>query len=164
MKTFGKKSFSSFLKVIILVSLVLEVVVIIGFVVPIIVHLIAPSEAPLFFEKLLYIRFSQVLFWTISFFVTIQLWRIINNFENEILFDLRIVKWLKNISFLFLLYFILNWILILIIPAVETNNYRLITAFTGADFKFLFLSAFIFLFSQVFKRGYDLQEQSNLTI
>jgi len=160
MKTFGKNSFSSSLKWIIDISLGLELLSIIAFIVSIIVQ---PSTDP-YYEELLYTRLSQILFWSIAILVTIQLRRIINSFKNEILFDFRIVKWLKNISYLFLLYFVSSWLFHTVIPTIGSNNYRLLTAFDGVDFKILFISAFIYLISQVFKRGCELQDQSNLTI
>ncbi len=160
MKTFGKNSFTSSLKWVIDITLGLELLTIIGFIVSIFVQ---PSKDP-YYEELLNIRLSQILFWSIAFLVTIQLRKIINSFKNEILFDFRIVKWLKNISYLFLLYFLSSWIFHSIIPTTGTNNYRLLTVFDGVDFKMLFISAFIYIISQVFKRGCELQEQSNLTI
>jgi len=162
MKTFGKNSFSSSLKLVVDITLWLELLLIIAFVGSIVFQCLPSNDPNL--KKLMYIHISQILFWSIAFFVTIQLRKIITSFKNEILFDTRIVNWLKNISYLFLLSFILNWILHFFIPSFESNNYRLITAFDAVDFKTLFLSAFIYVLSQVFKRGCELQEQSNLTI
>jgi len=161
MKTFGKKSFSSSLKVIIIVSLGLEIFGIIGFIGQIIFQCL-PAKYD-WQVSLIYVRISDILFWSIAFLVTLQLKRIIGSFKNEILFDIRIVKWLKNISYLFLLYFSLNFLLSLFIPTI-VSNYRLFTLFKGVDLKILFLSPFIYLISQVFMKGCELQDQSNLTI
>ncbi len=161
MKTFGKKSLSSSLKVIIIVSLWLEILGIIGLIGQIIFHCL-PAKSD-WQVNMIYALISNILFWSIAFLVTLQLNRIIGSFKNEILFDIRIVKWLKNISYLFLLYFFLNFLLSLFIPTI-VSNYRLFTLFKGVDLKFLFLSAFIYLISQVFMKGCELQDQSNLTI
>lgn len=173
MKHFGKNSISSGLRRIIDIILVL-ILLSVAFIFWQVIQLLPPINDS---EKaMLFLMLSQCVFSIISFLITLQIRKLINSFKRESFFELKNVKGIQTISLLLLLYVIVDIVLIQFNP--NRNPVGLISEFTGnlsvldsilsiiltINYKVLFLSAVIYVISIVFKEGYELKEQTNLTI
>jgi hypothetical protein len=173
MKHFGKNSISSALRIIIDLALVLELLTVAVTLWQIFQYLPPKNDSG---KIMLFAFLSQFIFGIISFLITLQLRKLINAFKKEAFFELKNVKRIQNISLLLFLYVISDIALsqfnpnqrsIEIISRIAGNmpfiDYFL--SFVSAiNFKILFLSAVIYVISRVFKNGYELKEQTTLTI
>jgi hypothetical protein len=168
MKHFGKNSISSALRIIIDLALVLELLTVAVTLWQIFQYLPPKNDSG---KIMLFAFLSQFIFG-----ITLQLRKLINAFKKEAFFELKNVKRIQNISLLLFLYVISDIALsqfnpnqrsIEIISRIAGNmpfiDYFL--SFVSAiNFKILFLSAVIYVISRVFKNGYELKEQTTLTI
>jgi hypothetical protein len=173
MKHFGKNSISSALRIIIDLSLVMELLAVTVTLWQIFQFLPPLNDSA---RIMLFVLLSQFIFGIISFLITLQLRKLINAFKKEAFFELTNVKRIQNISLLLFLYVISDLVLSQFNPnqhSIEIisrviGNIPFITTFLGfafaINFKILFLSAVIFVISRVFKNGYELKEQTTLTI
>lgn len=169
MKTFGKKSMTSVLKTILSIALVLELVAILAHVGNIYYHCLPLKDSMQ--ETMLFMYISIILFLIIAFFVTLQLRKLLDSFNKETFFEPVNVRRIQNISVLLFLYVIISYLLTIIgsvavskqdIPNKLLNAFVILTK--GLDIKTLFLAAVIYIISHVFKKGCELQDQTNLTI
>ena len=174
MKPFGKKSMTSILKVIINIALVLELVIILGYFGNIYYHCF-PFNSDI--KKMLLFAFtSKIIFLIIAFLITLQLRKLVIEFKKEVFFELANVKRIQNISLFLFIYVLSKSTLALFDP--NLNSIEKFSSITGGmpiidiflsflfsiEVELLFLTAVVFVISFVFKRGCELQEQSNLTI
>lgn len=172
MKHFGKNSISSVLRIIIDLSLVLELLAVAFMLWQTFQYFLPKTEmAGLFFYYL-----SQSIFGIISFLITLQLRKLINSFKKEILFEIKNVKRIQNIAILLFVYVIFDIVLSRFNPNQQSievisetiGNIPFITTFLSfalvINYKVLFMSAVIYVISRVFKNGYELKEQTTLTI
>jgi hypothetical protein len=185
MKTFGKKSISSILRIAIDLMLGTEVIALLYRLVPIIskyntiygnspVH----SEDP-GIKYLLFNDISIFIFGLVAVLITLQLRKLLSAFKKEIIFEIKNVKRIKIISVLLLLFVLSEFIFALykqylgihigdfprMIEKVSISNiYNFKSIVSAIDFKLLFLSIVIYIISCVFRVGNDLNEQTTLTI
>ena len=169
MKTFGKKSLTSVLKTILSIALVLELVVILAHIGNIYYHCLPLKDSMQ--ETMLFMYISIILFLIIAFFVTLQLRKLLSSFNKETFFEPVNVRRIQNISILLFSYVIISYLLTVFDPSATFKQHmpnELINAFAiftkGLDIKTLFLATVIYIISHVFKKGCELQDQTNLTI
>jgi hypothetical protein len=171
MKHFGTNSISSALRIIIDLALVLELLTVAVTLWQIFQYLPPKNDS----EKImLFAQLSQFIFGIISFLITLQLRKLINTFKKEAFFELKNAKRIQNIALFLFLYVLLDFTL----SQFNPNRHYTVELFTGElpvvntflnfiiafNFKMLFLSAIIYVISYVFKYGYELKEQTTLTI
>lgn len=171
MKQFGKNSISSALRIIIDLALVLELFHV-AFVLWQIFRYLPPQNDS--GKIMLFAMLSQFIFGIISFLITLQLRKLINAFNKESFFELKNTKRIQNIALLLFSYVLLDFVLSQFNPnrhnsvKLFTESIPVINAFLNFiiafNFKMLFLSAILYVISYVFKYGYELKEQSTLTI
>ena len=185
MKTFGKNSISSILRIAIDVMLITEILAVLWRLVPIIskynniyghspVHFEDPGIKYLFFNDI-----SIFIFGIVAILITLQLRKLINAFKREIIFDLENVKRVKTISIFLFIYVIVDFLVALYkqylpIHLAEfpetmekvsiTDIYTFKNIVAAINFKLLFVSIVIYIIASVFRVGHDLKEESSLTI
>lgn len=186
MKTFGKRSISSALKIGIDILLITEVLTVLWWLVPIIskynnifghspVHDESAAMKYLFFSDITYFIFGLV-----AILITLQLRILLNAFKKEIIFEPKNVRRIKNISGLLLLYVIFDFVFALfkqylgidigdfsgttISKVPLTDIYSLRSIVSAINFKLLFVSIVIYIIASVFQIGNDLKEETVLTI
>jgi hypothetical protein len=105
--------------------------------------------------------------------VVITLWymRVISNaFKNNMFFEKRIVKSLKHLSLLLIVYVLTDYCFHLLINSgayISSGNAIadfIVQYFKPINYSMLFLSAISFLLSFVASEGNELKEENNLTI
>lgn len=173
MKHFGKNSISSALRIIIDLALVLELLIVTATVWQIFQFLLPSNDSE---KVILFVLLSQSIFGIISLLITLQLRKLINAFKKEAFFELKNAKRIQNISLLLFLFVIFDLVLSQFNPnqhSIEiiariTGYMPIINAFLSfvftINFKILFLSAIIYVISHIFRNGYELKEQTTLTI
>jgi hypothetical protein len=171
MKHFGKKSISSVLRIIIDLALILELLTVAVTLWQIFQFLPPKNDTG---EIMLFTMLSQFIFGIISFLITLQLRKLIDAFKKEAFFELKNAKRIQNIALFLFLYVLFDFALSQFNPnrnyTVElfTGNMPIVNTFLNFiiafNFKMLFLSAIIYVISYVFKYGYELKEQTTLTI
>jgi|GEM_PF-1691726 len=185
MKTFGKNSISSILRIAIDLMLITELIALLYRLVPIIskyntiygnspVHSENPGIKYMFFNDI-----SIFIFGLVAILITLQLRKLITAFKKEIIFELKNVKRIKTISALLLLYVLSEFIFALFkqylgihigdftgtiekVPITDIYTFRSIAS--AINFQLLFLSIVIYIISCVFRVGNDLNEETTLTI
>jgi hypothetical protein len=185
MKTFGKNSISSILRIAIDLMLITEVIALLYRLVPIISKYNSiygnspiPSIDPAA-KYLFYTHISVFIFGLVAILITLQLRKLLSAFKKEVIFELKNVKRIKIISVLLLLYVLSEFVFALykqylgihigdgfgMIEKVSiTDIYTFKSIVSAIDFKLLFVSIVIYIISCVFLVGNDLNEQSALTI
>ncbi len=185
MKTFGKNSISSILRIAIDLMLATEVIALLYRLIPIISkYNTIYGSSPVHSEDsgIKYLFFNDIsifIFGLVAILITLQLRKLITAFKKEIIFELKNVKRIKIISVLLLLYVLSEFIFALFkqylgihfgdFPGTTekvsiTDIYTLRSIFSAINFKLLFLSMVIYIISCVFRVGNDLNEQTTLTI
>jgi hypothetical protein len=171
MKHFGKKSISSVLRIIIDLALILELLTVTITLWQIFQYLPLKNDTG---KIMLFTMLSQFIFGIISFLITLQLRKLIDAFKKEAFFELKNAKRIQNIALFLFLYVLSDFAL----SQFNPNRHYTVELFTGNmptvntflnfiiafNFKMLFLSAIIYVISYVFKYGYELKEQTTLTI
>jgi hypothetical protein len=171
MKHFGKNSTSSALRIVIDLALGLELLTVAVTLWQIFQYLPLNNDSG---KIMLFAMISHFIFGIISFLITLQLRKLINAFRKEAFFEPKNAKRIQNIALFLFLYVILDFALSQFNPnrryTVElfTGNLPIANTFLNFiiafNFKMLFLSAIIYVISLVFKYGYELKEQTTITI
>jgi Protein of unknown function (DUF2975) len=189
MKTFGKKSISSVLRIAIDIMLIIEVLTLLAMLFPFIAKLnIIYGHGPLHYgplpdesamKILLFNEFFQFIFGLVAILITIQLRKLISSFQKEVIFEVKNVKRIKTISVFLFIYVIADFIGTLFkqylfihfedfpgrienVPISDIYTFRGIIS--TINFKLLFVSVVIYILACVFKAGNDLKEETTLTI
>jgi hypothetical protein len=189
MRTFGKNSISSVLRIAIDIMLITEVLTLLFMLIPFISKLnIIYGHGPLHngpihdesgIKILLFNEFSQFIFGLVAILITLQLRKLINAFKKEIIFGVKNVKRIKTISVLLFIYVIADFIVTLLkqylfihfadfpgriekVPISDIYTFRGILS--TINFKLLFVSVVIYIIACVFQAGNDLKEETTLTI
>jgi hypothetical protein len=189
MKTFGKNSISSVLRIAIDIMLISEVLTLLFMLIPFITKLnIIYGHSPLHngpihdesgIKMLLFNEFSKFIFGLVAILITLQLRKLITAFKKEIIFGVKNVKRIKVISVLLFFYVIADFIVTLFkqylvihfadfpgrlekVPISDIYTFRGILSII--DFKLLFVSVVIYIIACVFQAGNDLEEETTLTI
>jgi hypothetical protein len=186
MKTFGKNSISSILRVAIDIMLITEVLAVLWMLIPIIsqykmiygnapVHNDSGSMKYLFFSDITFFIFGLV-----AILITLQLRRLLNAFKKEIIFEPINVKRIKIISSLIFLYVVFDFVFTLFRQYLGvdlgdfsgamvrkmpiTDIFTIKSIISAINFKLLFVSIVIYIIARVFQIGNDLKEETTLTI
>jgi hypothetical protein len=185
MKTFGKKSISSILRIAIDLMLITEVIALLYRLIPIISKFnTICGNSPVHSEDpgIKYLLFSDIsifIFGLVAFLITLQLRKLLNNFKKEIIFEPKNVKRIKTISAFLLLYVIAAFLIELLkdnlavhlgdfpdqigkMPLNDIYNFKVIVS--AMNFKLLFVSIVIYILASVFQIGSELKEETTLTI
>lgn len=189
MKTFGKNSISSVLRIAIDILLITEVLTLLFMLIPFISKLnIIYGHGPLHYgplpdengmKILLFSEFSQFIFGLVAILITLQLRKLISAFKKEIIFGVENIKRIKTISAFLFIYVIADFLVTLFkqylfihfadfpgriekVPISDIYTFRGILS--TINFKLLFVSVVIYIIACVFQAGNDLKEETALTI
>lgn len=186
MKTFGKRSVSSILRIGIDIMLITEIISVLWWLVPIISNYnMISGNSPVLSDRgtMKYLFFSDItyfIFGIVAILITLQLRKLINAFKKEIIFEPQNVRRIKIISSLLLLYVIFDFAFTLFrqylgsdlgdfsgttirrIPITDIYNFKSIVS--AINFKLLFVSVVIYIIASVFQVGHNLEEETTLTI
>jgi hypothetical protein len=175
MKTFGKHSVSSYFRIAVDIMLISESLTLLFIVIPI-YTLIQNDSSDV--RLILLGHVSRFIFGVAAILMTLQLRKLLNAFKKDSVFEIENVKRIKNISRLLFLYLIPDFIINLIkihqahLNAFDgtmrnvsvTGMYSFWNIFASVNFKLLFIAIVIYIIAHVFQMGYELKEQTALTI
>lgn len=182
MKTFGKRSFSSLLRIGIDLMLVTEIMTLLfrglGFVSQfnlIYGHGPIHNESPAV-KYAFYTEISVLFFGIFAILITLQLRKLINAFKKELFFESINVNRIKIISTLFLFYVIFDFIFTLFKQYLTvyffdtmgkealSHIYTFNSMVHAINFELLLAAVVIYIIACVFQVGHDLKEETTLTI
>jgi|WetSurMetagenome_2_1015567.scaffolds.fasta_scaffold04199_1 hypothetical protein len=186
MKTFGKNSISSILKITIDIILITEILTLLFMLIPIIQklnliygHIIGPLHDENGIKTLLFNDFSQFIFGIIAILITLKLRKLITAFKKETIFELKNVNRIKTISLFLTVYVIAEFLITLFKQYLSihfadfpgeigkptiTDIYTFKGIISAINFKLLFVSVVIYIIASVFQVGHDIKEETTLTI
>lgn len=100
-----------------------------------------------------------------NFFLVVKIFQTIN-FHNP--FEIRIASLIAKISYISFSIWILTFVINVYIEWLTTNGIEILQVnlqnYLGGGSEFFFLGMIVFIISQIFKRGIELQSENELTV